>query len=148
MRFYLLVVSLALGGCNCLRLEAGIGPTLGADIHLSGLVYTGAIMGVHVMTGTIYGEDCDGGSFVLTVPGFHFDLDGLVGHGGAIYYHTNFGVLPPLTGGRLFTERGSRPWAFEMTLGLVFFVFRIGIDPMGPLLEPDDTRWHERAQAD
>lgn len=141
LRLSLIALSLALTGCSAFRVEAGVGPTLGADVHLSGLIHTGVLGGLHIMTGSIYGKHCEAIGVVLTIPGFHAEWVGEVGHGGgSIYDHSSLGFLPPLTQGILYglrKDRRARPWAFEVTVGLVFFAFRIGVDPIGALLEPE-----------
>lgn len=133
-----LLLSLLATGCSAFRVEAGLGPGVGADVHLSGLIHAGVLGGLHLMTGMVYGERVDAVSAVLTFPPFHFQVVGEPGHGFDFYYkHSNFTLLPPLTQGILMGEVRSRPWAFEVTVGLVLVMFRIGVDPIGACLEPD-----------
>ena len=42
-RAMLATILLSLGGCRLFRAEVGIGLGIGADVHLSGLVRTGAL---------------------------------------------------------------------------------------------------------
>lgn len=133
----LLVIGLASPGCSAFRAEFGVGPGLGADVHMSGLVHTGALAAMNITGGTTYGEQSGGLGATLTVPAFHYELIFLGGPcGGTQYQHSSLGLLPPLTGGVSGTEVRSRPWAFELALGLGLVMIRIGVDP-SVLFDPD-----------
>lgn len=134
LRSITLALLLALSGCrNLLRVEAGIGPGIGADVHVSGLVHTGLLATAVLGGGTVYGRTGGLGSGAVTIPFFHAQTAFL---SEARYHHTNLGLLPPLTAGVTGTgELNAHPWAFEVTLALVLVTIRLGLDPIGALIE-------------
>ena len=131
------------------RIEVGLGPGIGAEVHLSGLVHTGAMAAGGFGNGTIYGREPGLFFGVVTVPGFHVQDSGFKR---TYLHHTNLGLLPPLTagvtGGR---EINAHPWAFEVGIALLFITIRLGVDPIGALIdeltrpEPPEPEFHTEA---
>lgn len=127
----MLLTLTSVSGCRMFRAEAGLGPGLGADIHLSGLVHVGALATVFAGAGYVYGHPVGWAGGAITVPGFHWSAWVMpIGSGGSsLYEHSNLSLLPPLTAGITGHERLSRPWAFEIAVAGGVLFLRLGIDP-------------------
>ena len=144
-RALLAALLLSLGGCRLFRAEVGLGLGLGAEVHLSGLVHTGALATAYAGLGVLYHRPSAGlpfgfvGLSSVTLPFFHWS--GLSLPIGPAYrtltVHSNLGLLPPLTAGVAGEKRGRwRPvWAFEVSVAALFVTVRLGFDPIGALID-------------
>lgn len=134
-RAVLAAVLLSLGGCRLFRCEVMFGPVIGADVHASGLVHTGLLLGAGGGGGMVYGRKALFLVSVLTIPFFHEQCCSMFDLNHQSYYHSNLGLLPPLTAGVDGVEENwAHPWAFEVTVAIGFGL-RLGFDPIGALIE-------------
>lgn len=129
----LLALLLVLSGCRLFRAEVGVGLGIGADVHVSGLVHAGLLATSCVSVGNVYGKAESRMPAVLTVPLFHGET-GLMND--RRFQHTNFMFLPPLTAGATGFEEGrTHPWALEVTVACLVLTVRLGLDPIGAVID-------------
>lgn len=121
-----LLLVLALGsGCSSFAVSGGLGLGVGAEVRLSGLLHTGLLAYMGFEGGSVYGERPRLFNAFLCAGVFHFEESAFKG---AAWRHTCFGLLP----GLISEGKNHHPWAFEVSVALLFCHLRVGWDPTVP----------------
>jgi hypothetical protein len=121
-----LLLCVSSSGCRAVRSNLGVGPGLGVEVQLSGLVRVGALALYGISGGQTYGQPQGLEDVALTLgPVFYrrSQLD-------AERRELGFGLLHGVTHRWIEGNRRAHPWAFDMTVALLFVHWRVGFDPL------------------
>lgn len=120
-------------GCHATRLELGRGIGIGAEVQLSGLVRGGALASLTDREDAhSYGElesIARYGVGVVAGP-FFWRTDRCMSGSLPARTELGLGLLHGLTHRWIDANRRAHPWAFDLSLALVFFHVRVAFDPL------------------